>query len=136
MNRALNGERVSFEVSLRVNEAMRYMLVTYTPHFGDSQAILGFFALYQDITERRQAEIALKETNETLEERVRERTQALSEANAALRQENRVRAEAELALRQAKQLAEDANASKTRFWPRPATTCCSRLTRHGYLPLR
>ena len=50
-----------------------------------------------------------------LEERVRERTQALSEANAALRQENRVRAEAELALRQAKQLAEDANASKTRF---------------------
>ena len=113
--RALNGERVSFEVSLRVNEAMRYMLVTYTPHFGDSQTILGFFSLYQDITERRQAEIALKDTNETLEERVRERTQALSEANAALRQENRVRAEAELALRQAKQLAEDANASKTRF---------------------
>ncbi|MGO1887932.1 MAG: NahK/ErcS family hybrid sensor histidine kinase/response regulator, partial [Halomonas sp.] len=115
VNRALSGERVSFEVSMRVSEAMRYMLVTYTPHFGDSQAILGFFALYQDITERRQAEIALKETNETLEERVRERTQALSEANAALRQENRVRAEAELALRQAKQLAEDANASKTRF---------------------
>ncbi|CAM3643792.1 hybrid sensor histidine kinase/response regulator [Halomonas sp. AOP12-C2-37] len=115
VTRALSGERVSFEVSLRVNEAMRYMLVTYTPHFGDSQTILGFFALYQDITERRQAEIALEETNETLEERVRERTQALSEANAALRQENRVRAEAELALRQAKQLAEDANASKTRF---------------------
>ncbi|SDN80718.1 NahK/ErcS family hybrid sensor histidine kinase/response regulator [Vreelandella arcis] len=111
----LNGERVSFEVAMQMNDAMRYMLVTYTPHFGDSQSILGFFALYQDITERRQAEIALKETNETLEERVRERTQALSEANAALRQENRVRAEAEQALRQAKQLAEDANASKTRF---------------------
>ncbi|MFC7367048.1 MULTISPECIES: hybrid sensor histidine kinase/response regulator [Vreelandella] len=115
VQRTLAGERVSFEVSMRVNDAMRYMLVTYTPHFGDSQSILGFFALYQDITERRQAEIALKETNETLEERVRERTQALSEANAALRQENRVRAEAEQALRQAKQLAEDANASKTRF---------------------
>jgi PAS domain S-box-containing protein len=115
VQRTLAGERVSFEVSMQVNDAMRYMLVTYTPHFGDSQSILGFFALYQDITERRQAEIALKETNETLEERVRERTQALSEANAALRQENRVRAEAEQALRQAKQLAEDANASKTRF---------------------
>jgi len=115
IERALAGERVSFEVSLPIGEARRYMLVTYTPHFGDSGAILGFFALYQDITERRRAEIALKETNETLEERVRERTQALSEANAALRQENRVRAEAELALRQAKQLAEDANASKTRF---------------------
>lgn len=115
IERALAGERVSFEVSLRLPEGRRYMLVTYTPHFGDSGAILGFFALYQDITERRRAEIALKETNETLEERVRERTLALSEANAALRQENRVRAEAEQALRQAKQLAEDANASKTRF---------------------
>ncbi|MDR5900819.1 NahK/ErcS family hybrid sensor histidine kinase/response regulator [Halomonas icarae] len=112
---ALAGERVSFEVSFRLPEGRRYMLVTYTPHFGDSSAILGFFALYQDITERRLAEVALKETNETLEERVRERTQALSEANAALRQENRVRAEAEQALRQAKQVAEDANASKTRF---------------------
>lgn len=115
VDKTLQGERVSFEVSLRLNGTMRYMLVTYTPHFGDSQSILGFFALYQDITERRQAEIALKETNETLEERVRERTQALSEANAALRQENHVRAEAEQALRQAKQVAEDANASKTRF---------------------
>ncbi|MBS9404844.1 PAS-domain containing protein [Halomonas sp. TRM85114] len=115
IDRALAGERVSFEVSLPLADKTHYMLVTYTPHFGDNGAILGFFALYQDITERRSAEIALKETNETLEERVRERTQALSEANAALRQENRVRAEAELALRQAKQLAEDANASKTRF---------------------
>ncbi|MCS2609840.1 NahK/ErcS family hybrid sensor histidine kinase/response regulator [Halomonas dongshanensis] len=115
VERALAGERVSFEVSLVINDSPRHMLVTYTPHFGDSQVILGFFSLYQDITERRQAEIALKETNETLEERVRERTQALSKANAALRQENRVRAEAEQALRQAKQLAEDANASKTRF---------------------
>ncbi|QFT86087.1 Virulence sensor protein BvgS precursor [Halomonas sp. THAF12] len=115
IERALDGERVSFEVSLTLTEGIRYMLVTYTPHFGDSGAILGFFALYQDITERRRAEIALQETNETLEERVRERTQALSEANAALRQENRVRAEAEQALRQAKQVAEDANASKTRF---------------------
>ncbi|SFH91837.1 hybrid sensor histidine kinase/response regulator [Modicisalibacter xianhensis] len=116
MRLALSGERVSFEISLDDGDGgTRYMLVTYTPHFGDGGTILGFFALYQDITERRLAEIALKETNENLEERVRERTQALSEANAALRQENRVRAEAEQALRQAKQVAEDANTSKTRF---------------------
>ncbi|TDX28120.1 PAS domain S-box-containing protein [Modicisalibacter xianhensis] len=116
MRLALSGERVSFEISLNDGDGgTRYMLVTYTPHFGDGGTILGFFALYQDITERRLAEIALKETNENLEERVRERTQALSEANAALRQENRVRAEAEQALRQAKQVAEDANTSKTRF---------------------
>ena len=90
----LAGERVNFEVAMPLAGELRHMLVTYTPHVDDAQSILGFFALYQDITERRQAEVALKETNETLEERVRERTQALS---------------------QAKRLAEDANASKTRF---------------------
>ncbi|MGO2132435.1 MAG: hybrid sensor histidine kinase/response regulator [Halomonas sp.] len=115
LERALDGERVNFEVSLRMESGLHYMLVTYTPHFDNNGEILGFFSLYQDITERRRAEIALKETNETLEERVRERTQALSAANSALRQENRVRAEAEQALRHAKQTAETANASKTRF---------------------
>ncbi|WP_456269739.1 PAS-domain containing protein [Kushneria sp. AK178] len=116
MARALNGERVSWELSLLDREGgTRYMLATYTPHFGEGGRVLGFFALYQDITERRLAEIALKETNENLEERVRERTRELSEVNNALRQENRVRSEAEQALRQAKQTAETANASKTRF---------------------
>lgn len=116
MQRALAGERVSWELSLRDREGgTRYMLATYTPHTNERGQVLGFFALYQDITERRLAEMALKETNEHLEERVRERTFELSEVNTALRQENRVRSEAELALRQAKQVAETANASKTRF---------------------
>ncbi|MCM5703946.1 hybrid sensor histidine kinase/response regulator [Larsenimonas salina] len=116
MLRALAGERVSYELSMTDDEGgTRYMLATYTPHHGDQQRVLGLFALYQDITERRLAEIALKETNENLEERVKERTQALSQVNEALRQENKVRAEAERALRHAKQIAEDANASKTRF---------------------
>ncbi|MFC0267742.1 hybrid sensor histidine kinase/response regulator [Kushneria aurantia] len=116
MQRALNGERVSWELSQRDREGgTRYMLATYTPHFGEGGRVLGFFALYQDITERRLAEIALRETNENLEERVRDRTHELSELNDALRKENRVRSEAEQALRQAKQVAENANASKTRF---------------------
>lgn len=116
MLRALAGERVSYELSLHDGEQqVRYMLATYTPHFNAVGRVLGFFALYQDITERRQAEIALKETNEHLEERVRERTSRLSQLNDALQQENAVRAQAEQALRQAKQIAETANASKTRF---------------------
>ncbi|GAA3906623.1 hypothetical protein GCM10022228_16070 [Halomonas cibimaris] len=94
IRQTLAGERVSFELAMPIGGERHYMLVTYTPHFDDSGAILGFFALYQDITERRQAELALQETNETLEERVDERTQELFRA---------------------KQLAEDANASKTRF---------------------
>ena len=114
--RALAGERVHFELAVeRPDGQPRYMLATYTPHFNSAGRVLGFFSLYQDITERRAAEIALKETNEHLEERVRERTSRLQQLNEALQQENEVRALAEQALRQAKQLAETANTSKTRF---------------------
>lgn len=116
MKAALEGKLQSFELELPSrNKGMRYALVTYTPHHAENGDVLGFFGLYQDITERRLVEIALQETNEHLEERVRERTLALSELNAALLTENQVRAKAEDAMRQAKQQAEDANASKTRF---------------------
>ncbi|OPX56749.1 PAS domain S-box-containing protein [Oceanospirillum multiglobuliferum] len=98
----LQGQRAVFELEHSTNQKqVRYGLVTYTPHRNDKNEILGFFALYQDITERRKAEIALKETNETLEERVKDRTQELSDLNQDLMQ--------------AKQVAELANASKTRF---------------------
>ncbi len=102
IEKVLKGERSVFELEHALdNGRTRYGLVTYTPHKNDQGDILGFFALYQDISERRIAEIALKETNETLEERVKERTQKLSDLNQDLMQ--------------AKQIAEQANASKTRF---------------------
>lgn len=71
--------------------------------------------MYQDITERRQAELLLTDANETLEQRVSERTQALSEVNAQLMRENEIRASTERALQSAKADAETANQSKTRF---------------------
>lgn len=113
---ALAGRRQTFELELTgKNYNFRYALVTYTPHLAEAGEVLGFFALYQDITERRLIEIALQETNETLEERVKERTLALSELNSALFKENQVRAKAEEDMRLAKQQAEEANTSKTRF---------------------
>ena len=113
---ALAGRRQTFELELTgQNRNFRYALVTYTPHLAETDEVLGFFALYQDITERRLMEIALQETNENLEERVRERTLALSELNTALFKENQVRAKAEEDMRLAKQQAEEANTSKTRF---------------------
>jgi PAS domain S-box-containing protein len=116
MRAALEGRRQTFELELPGhNHSVRYALVTYTPHIAENGELLGFFALYQDITERRLVEIALQETNEHLEERVRERTLALSELNSALFKENQVRARAEENMRLTKQQAEDANASKTRF---------------------
>lgn len=118
IEQALRGQRVRFESlmpSQIPSDAPRYAEVTYIPHFDEQHQVVGYFTLYQDITERRTAELALKETNETLEERVRERTLALSTVNRELRKENTIRALIEDELRQAKAEAEAANLGKTRF---------------------
>lgn len=61
----------------------------------------GFVMSFTDITEFREAEKALKEANESLEQRVRERTYELEQLN--------------IALSEAMHVAENANQSKTRF---------------------
>lgn len=61
----------------------------------------GFVMSFTDITEFREAERALKEANESLEQRVQERTRELSQLNQQLIE--------------AKRIAETANQSKTRF---------------------
>lgn len=113
---ALNGKRQKFETDLpSQSDSKRFAEVTYIPHIGEYGDVLGYFTLYQDITERREAEIALQITNETLEQRVKERTHALSVVNKELRKENTIRALMEDELRQAKNDAEAANLGKTRF---------------------
>ena len=61
----------------------------------------GYVTTYSDITERVQATAALAAANERLEQRVRERTAALTQLNAELTE--------------AKTVAEKANLGKTRF---------------------
>lgn len=113
---ALEGKRQRFETTLpSIDGSIRYAEVKYIPHIGEYGDVLGYFTLYQDITERRKAERALTETNETLEQRVRERTHALSVVNKELRKENTIRSLMEDELRQAKSDADDANLGKTRF---------------------
>ncbi|WP_157218125.1 hybrid sensor histidine kinase/response regulator [Flavisphingomonas formosensis] len=68
-----------------------------------------------DVTERLRAAEALRETAETLERRVAERTADIASVNLKLQREAAERLAAEQAMREAKTAAEEANLSKTRF---------------------
>lgn len=70
---------------------------------------------FDDVTDRLRAAAALRETNETLERRVQERTAAVVAVNMELQQQVAERVAAEAAMREAKTAAEQANLSKTRF---------------------
>ncbi|MEA1673365.1 NahK/ErcS family hybrid sensor histidine kinase/response regulator [Nitrospirillum sp. BR 11163] len=126
IRQALAGQVVSFEVELTPTAdpdhlaEPRYAHVTFVPHIGlpsadQKRVILGLFTLMQDVTERRRADAAIKEANETLERRVTERTAALTSLNRQLQQEIAERREVERALQSAKVEAEQANLSKTKF---------------------
>lgn len=75
----------------------------------------GFVTSFSDITGLMETQKALKDANIDLEKRVQKRTQEVQDTNAELRFEIERRAEVEQQLIQARQAAEDANASKTRF---------------------
>jgi PAS domain S-box-containing protein len=116
MERALAGLRQSFEVSVPGEDGRaRHAEATYIPQFDANGRVQGFFALFHDITERRLAQLGLKDAYETLEQRVRDRTRELSEVNRRLLSEIELRNRIERALREAKADAEGANLSKTRF---------------------
>ncbi|MDX5986329.1 hybrid sensor histidine kinase/response regulator [Sphingomonas echinoides] len=75
----------------------------------------GMVMSFGDITESLRAADRLRETNETLERRVEERTADINAVNRELSRENAERLAVEAALRDAKTAAEQANISKTRF---------------------
>jgi PAS domain S-box-containing protein len=97
---ALDGERRSFEIEFP-QAGFALARGTYIPHRDDAGELVGFFTLYQDITEQRRAETVLREANEMLEGRVAERTRELTQLNAQLAH--------------AKAEADAANVGKTRF---------------------
>lgn len=112
----LDGHNITFELE-ETGEAgeVRYMLRSYVPNFDEFGDIIGFFVLIRDITERRKTALALEQAYDNLERRVKERTAALTGLNSQLRQEISERAAVEARLRDAKQEAERANMSKTKF---------------------
>ena len=59
--RVLAGERASYEVRTVIAGVPRYTQVTYIPDQNDAGAVLGFFVMVQDITERKEHELFLQE---------------------------------------------------------------------------
>ena len=102
LDEAFAGERQGFELEMTgADGESRYMLGTYIPDVDGDGAVTGVYAVFQDITERRRAELGLEEAKAMLEQRVADRTAELEAAMSALAE--------------AKAQAEAANASKTRF---------------------
>lgn len=110
------GQSVTFEFDETGADGRQCcMLRSYVPNTDAEGRVVGFFVLIRDITERRKTAIALERAYDDLEQRVRERTAALTELNTKLRQEVAERSAAEARLREAKREAEQANLSKTKF---------------------
>lgn len=72
------------------------------PLIEPNRTIIGVASLVQDITQRKEAEKALRQANEELEQRVESRTKELAKANKILQAEIGERKQAELALWESK----------------------------------
>ncbi|MDX1800864.1 MAG: NahK/ErcS family hybrid sensor histidine kinase/response regulator [Marinobacter sp.] len=116
MEEVLAGQSVTFEFEeANARGEQRYMLRSYVPNLDAQGAVTGFFVMIRDITDRRRTALALQQAYDNLERRVKERTAALTTLNNQLRDEITERAAVESRMRDAKQEAEHANLSKTKF---------------------
>ena len=102
---ALSGRPCCFSISTPHRDgSMRQALMNYLPRHGADGAVNGFYIFVIDETERKNTEEALRNLNETLEERVAARTRQLAEANERLQNEMFERERAEDALRHAQKM--------------------------------
>ncbi len=116
IEQAMQGQVVSFEVEQQLPNNKRPIFhKTYVPHYDAEERVIGFFALEQDVSERRRTAEALKHAYQHMEQRVYERTKELTALNQQLHVEIAERAQVEENLLDAKREAEQANISKTRF---------------------
>jgi len=102
---ALSGKPCCFSIDTPHRDgSIRHALMNYLPRHGADGAVNGFYIFVIDETERKQTEEALRNLNETLEERVAARTRQLAETNQRLQSEMFERERAEDALRHAQKM--------------------------------
>ena len=66
LDRALRGERVQWQRSVRRNGRERHLLVEYIPDVAPDGKVRGVFALSVDITERREAELRMSRSEQRM----------------------------------------------------------------------
>ncbi|MGB1092289.1 MAG: PAS domain-containing hybrid sensor histidine kinase/response regulator, partial [Oceanobacter sp.] len=116
IDRAMSGHSVQFEITDPApNGEIRHVVKNYVPEKDEWGDVQGMYVLIQDITEIRRTSEALAQAYQHLEQRVEDRTRELTGLNGQLRQEIEERNVIENRLREAKQEAEQANHSKTKF---------------------
>ena len=94
------GETKTFEENISTDEGVWRFLTTKTVYRDAQGKISGLIGIARDITERRQAEIALTEANEQLEIKVEARTAQLNNVIKRLKDEIAERKQAEIAQRE------------------------------------
>jgi PAS domain S-box-containing protein len=88
--RALSGERTRIDdIEIHQNGKIIPVEAWGTPIFDELGNVAYAITAFQDITERKQTELLLANYNRTLEQQVAERTAALQESEAALRDRER-----------------------------------------------
>lgn len=66
VDQVLEGRQVQFEVEVNADDGKRFLSVWYIPSFDDRGVVDGFFALVQDLTERKQNEIEAQQRRDEL----------------------------------------------------------------------
>ena len=104
MSRLRHGESWSGEFIVRRRDSSGFpAMVTDSPIYDSNGVLIGIVGISTDITNRKQAEEALRQAHEELERRVAQRTTELTSANAFLTAEIAERKLAEEALRESEE---------------------------------
>ncbi len=90
IRKALAGERVDYEAKVPFQTGLQFIHAQYMPDRDPSGRVLGYVALIENVSERKEPETAYRELAEKLELRVRERTDEILEKSKRLERFNRI----------------------------------------------